>query len=247
MDAFNVATEDDYELTVFEMSASDKCDNIKNPILLMHGHESCSDFAVLMGAHDGLAYNLVDDCRTVYLGNARSNIYSQRHKTFSKNSFEFWNFSYYEIGYFDLAAIFTKILQRHDNASHVDFIGHSQACAEVLVLLTERTEFQNKIGSLVLLAPSVYMQHTQNRIVQTMAEITSFLSEVNILGNWLQTNIFSQAILRFLCGNSYCTYFMENFMGGTSLVNKVSLLIIIRYVYLKINSLLLSHISLKYL
>ena len=224
-----------------------KCCETKAAVLIMHGHTMTSDGWVLQGKQSSLAYDLVEQGHPVYLGNARSNIYSQRHKTFSKNSFEFWNFSYYEIGYFDLAAIFTKILQRHDNASHVDFIGHSQACAEVLVLLTERTEFQNKIGSLVLLAPSVYMQHTQNRIVQTMAEITSFLSEVNILGNWLQTNIFSQAILRFLCGNSYCTYFMENFMGGTSLVNKVSLLIIIRYVYLKINSLLLSHISLKYL
>ena len=207
---------------MFKIPASTNCHTIKNPVLLMHGHLSCSDFAVLMGPQNGLAYNLVDECHPVYLGNARSNIYAQKHKTLSKNIIDFWNFSYYEIGYYDVAAMVQEILNNSNGTVEtVDYVGHSQASAEILVLLAERPEFRNKIGSVVLLAPSVYMHHTENRMVQGIAQWSTLLPQDQLVGNWLQGNFLTQLIMEFLCGNGACSMLSETFLAGGNSVNKV--------------------------
>lgn len=89
-------TEDGYKLTIHRIphgkNNSDEKD--KRVILLQHGLLCSSADWVLMGPEKGLGYLLADRGYDVWLGNARGNTYSRKHKSWDpdKEQAKFWNF-----------------------------------------------------------------------------------------------------------------------------------------------------------
>lgn len=59
------------------------------------------------------------------MGNSRGNDYSLKHKSLSVNSTQFWDFSWHEIGYYDLPAMIDEVL-RKSKASRGFYVGHSR-------------------------------------------------------------------------------------------------------------------------
>lgn len=50
-------------------------------------------------------YILAEAGYDVWMGNARGNTYSKRHKTMKPTSSSFWKFSWHEIGFYDVPAM----------------------------------------------------------------------------------------------------------------------------------------------
>ncbi|XP_043260210.1 lipase 3-like isoform X2 [Colletes gigas] len=63
------------------------------PILIHHGLLSSSADWVLLGPKKALAYVLCNNNYDVWLGNARGNAYSRKHKHYTTRDKEFWDFS----------------------------------------------------------------------------------------------------------------------------------------------------------
>ena len=91
----------------------------------------------------------------VWLNNCRGNVYSRKHRFLKTNDPRFWDFSFHEIGYYDIAAVIDFILRR-TGCKSLNYIGHSMGSTALYVLLSSRPEYNQKIRLGITLAPVVY-------------------------------------------------------------------------------------------
>ncbi|XP_017151160.1 lipase 3 [Drosophila miranda] len=209
-----VETPDGYVLNLFRIPHSPKLNNgqLQRPaVLIMHGLFSCSDCFLLNGPDDALAYNLADAGYDVWLGNARGNLYSRNNTRLNVRHPYFWKFSWHEIGAIDLPAMIDYILElTQERALH--YVGHSQGCTSFFVMGSFRPEYNAKIKTAHMLAPSVFMGNTTEGLIVATAPVLgepglgSALLENQVL---LPYNDFLQRFLDTTCSNqpltlSYC-------------------------------------------
>lgn len=111
--------------------------------------------------------------------NARGNDYSTGHIKYHRNGTnrerkKYWNFSWHEIGKFDLAAAIDYVLQ-NTNHLQVHYIGHSQGTTTFFVLTSERPEYNDRVLLMVALAPPVFMTHIENSFMLLLCQNLNFL------------------------------------------------------------------------
>lgn len=99
--------------------------------------------------------------------NARGNIFSQRHTKLNTSDSNYWNFSWHEIGLYDLPATIDYILD-HTNQTKLAFVGVSQGCTAVLVMLSELPAYNDKISIAHLMAPAVIFKYLKAPIPRSM-------------------------------------------------------------------------------
>lgn len=117
-----------------------------------------------------LGYILYDQGYDVFLVNARGNYYSTGHLKYNRNGTQrerkrYWDFSWHEIGKFDLAASIDYVL-KNTSHSQVHYVGHSQGTTAFFVLTSERPEYNDKILLMVAMAPPVFMAHLHNELLE---------------------------------------------------------------------------------
>lgn len=96
----------------------------------------------------------------MWLGNARGTTFSRAHKRYDPDtSSEYWNYSFHEIGKYDLPAMINFALDTL-NQTTLHYIGHSQGCTSFFVMLSLRPEYNQKIKSMHALAPAVLLEHS---------------------------------------------------------------------------------------
>lgn len=136
----------------------------------MHGIFSLSDCWVLTGPGRALAFILADLGYDVWLGNTRGNMYSKYHIKYKHGSKKFWNFSWHEIGIFDLPAMIDYILYKTGEKS-LYYIGHSQGTTTFFVMSSTRPEYNRKIRLFIALAPVAYMRNAEGPIPKMLAPV----------------------------------------------------------------------------
>lgn len=151
-----VETEDGYVLKVHRVlpNVSDP-GPLREPVFLMHGILATAADFLITGPNTALAYFLADNGYDVWLGNARGSRHSMKHKTLSPDSGDFWNFSWHEIGFYDLPAMIDYMLNE-TKTSKAFYAGHSQGTTSLFVLLSTRPEYNEKIIQAHLMAPSAF-------------------------------------------------------------------------------------------
>lgn len=146
------------------------------PILVNHGLLSSSADWVLLGPQKALAYVLCDCGFDVWLANVRGNTYSQCHKQYTTRDREFWDFSWHEIGYYDLPAMIDYILDKtHQTSLH--YIGYSQGTTTFYVMCSERPEYNDKIKGMVSMAPVAFLTNQRSPLIK-------FIVRFYILMEW---------------------------------------------------------------
>jgi lysosomal acid lipase/cholesteryl ester hydrolase len=150
-----VLTEDGYFLRVHRLSAKSKSVVKRQPVFLMHGILATAADFLITGPDKALGFLLADHGYDVWLGNARGSRFSTKHQNFSKLSNEFWTFSWHEIGFYDLPAMIDYMLEV-SGSPNAFFAGHSQGTTALLVTLSTRPEYNQKIIQAHLMAPSAY-------------------------------------------------------------------------------------------
>ena len=93
----------------------------------------------------------------VWLGNSRGTLYSQGHKHLNtsdtQQSKAYWNFSWAEIGQYDLPTTISFIKEK-TGAGKVAYVGYSQGTIQMFYGMTTQPEyFQDNISVFVALAP----------------------------------------------------------------------------------------------
>ncbi|XP_072399740.1 lipase 3-like isoform X2 [Diabrotica undecimpunctata] len=170
LETHQTETEDNYILTIFRIPhGRNHSISNKSPVLLNHGMLGSAANYIWLGPQRSLAFILADKGYDVWLMNSRGTSYSRKHKSLSPNQREFWNFSFHEIGVYDLPAAIDYILNT-TNQSSLYYVGHSQGCTSVFVMGSERPEYNNKIKMAIALAPgAIYKNFNQPLILSLLS------------------------------------------------------------------------------
>ncbi|XP_053594558.1 uncharacterized protein LOC103571606 [Microplitis demolitor] len=180
VEAHRVVTEDGYILEMhripygrFENRRVLKSSRFnRSPVLLQHGLAGSSADWVLTGPGKSLAYMLADEGYDVWLGNNRGNIYSRHHRSLLSTNRTFWDFSFHELGIYDLPAMIDYILELTSRYNLL-YVGHSQGTTQFWVMTSSRPEYNDKVSLAVGLAPAAYTSHMRGPVT-TLAKLTYF-------------------------------------------------------------------------
>lgn len=118
---------------------------VSSPAFLARGPQSAGFFFADMG------YD-------VWMTNARGNMHSRNHTSLNPDETEFWDFSWHEIGLYDLPATIDYILRR-TNQTKLDYIGHSQGVTVAIAMLCLLPQYNRKNNTLHAMAPPIIMKH----------------------------------------------------------------------------------------
>uniref|UniRef100_T1GDZ5 Partial AB-hydrolase lipase domain-containing protein n=1 Tax=Megaselia scalaris TaxID=36166 RepID=T1GDZ5_MEGSC len=103
----SVQTEDGYILSIHRIPKANG-----SVVFLQHGLLSSSGDWLIIGPQKALAFVLSNQGYDVWMGNARGNTYSRKHKTLSPESSNFWNFDWHEIALYDIPAMINYVLNK---------------------------------------------------------------------------------------------------------------------------------------
>ncbi|XP_063389046.1 gastric triacylglycerol lipase-like [Cydia fagiglandana] len=146
---YEVTTEDGYLLKLFHIPGK------RSSVLLTHGLAADADPYVIRG-HGSLGIALADKEYDVWLLNNRGTKFSRRHTELNPDKDKkFWDFSFHEMGYYDLAATIDFVLDQ-TGEEKILAIGHSQGASQFFALTSLRPEYNEKVKLFLALAPGAY-------------------------------------------------------------------------------------------
>nr|XP_004924270.3 lipase 3 [Bombyx mori] len=191
-----VTTEDQYCLTLFRIP------NKGPAVFLMHGLLGSSDDFVVAGPEGGLAFLLTREGYDVWMGNARGNKHSKQHLILNPSDAIFWDFSWHEIGYYDLPAMIDYVLASK-NTSSLKYIGYSQGTTTFFVMTSERPEYNEKISAMIALSPVAFMTKVRSPIVRLFTPGTPliyYITKIFGIREFLPDNNLIRSLKFLLCG-----------------------------------------------
>ncbi|XP_005180854.1 lipase 3-like [Musca domestica] len=177
------------------------------PVLLTHGLLDSSATWVMMGPNKGLAYLLYEKGYDVWMTNVRGNTYSRNHTKYTTNHAAFWDFTFHEMGKYDLPATINYIL---DLTSEVQlhYIGHSQGTMTYFIMCSERPDMCDKVLLMQALAPVAYIKHAKSPVVEFMAffqEPLALLLKLIGAHEFLPSNEFISLFTQIVCDENSFT------------------------------------------
>jgi len=122
------------------------------PVLLQHGVFSSSASWLINPTNSALAFRLADLGYDVWMGNTRGNTYSRRHLLLQPDDSHFWQFSWDELGMYDVPAFIDYILAC-SKWGKLTYIGHSLGTAEFFIAMIQHPRLNDKIHKMMALAP----------------------------------------------------------------------------------------------
>ncbi|XP_037960134.1 lipase 1-like [Teleopsis dalmanni] len=202
VEVHHVVTDDGYILELHRIVREGA-----TPVLLTHGLLDSSATWVMMGPNKGLAYMLYDSNYDVWMTNVRGNSYSRNHTKYSTDHAKFWDFSFHEMGKYDLPASIDHILRTTD-FERIHYIGHSQGTTIFWVMCSERPEYSEKILLMQGLAPVAFVKHSKSPVVNFLAffqEPLSLLLRLIGAHEFLPSNDFLTMFSQIICDDDTIT------------------------------------------
>lgn len=192
-----LTTDDGYILRMFRVPGKGP------PVLLMHGIFLSSDDFFIAGPQSALAYQLSNEGYDVWIGNFRGNKYSRNNTHISPDleSARFFNFSWNEMGRYDLPIMIDYVLET-TNQTKLSYVGFSQGNTAFFVMCSTRPEYNRKISIMISLSPIVFIPNAKSPIVRFMAfnRISELLTAIGIY-EFLPFNLLVRAAFALLCAN----------------------------------------------
>lgn len=184
----HIITEDGFILEYHRVpyGFKNKASNEKRPpLILMHGlsFTSVQDFA--QGPKKGLGYLLADNGFDVWAANHRGNHFSRNHTHLDwiKNQTKYFDFSFHEIGYYDVPAAMDYIT----NVTGIEkmfYVGNSLGGSIFLTFGPSRPNYLKRIKLAVLVSPAGYMknQHMVQKFIKYYKDpLIYFLKQQNLV------------------------------------------------------------------
>jgi predicted alpha/beta hydrolase len=111
----------------------------------------------MLNEGQSVAFKLAKEGYDVWMGNNRGNVYSRGHERLNpkgdnSEQKEYFDFSFYEMGKYDLPAMIGKALEV-SGAHQVSYMGHSQGTTQMFSALSEDELLQAHINIVIALAP----------------------------------------------------------------------------------------------
>jgi pimeloyl-ACP methyl ester carboxylesterase len=165
----------------------------KQSVFLQHGLVDSSSTWVMNPPHQSLAFILADAGFDVWLGNSRGNKYSNKHRKYTTNDPEFWDFSFDEMAHFDLPACIHYVKNKTKGAD-LTYIGHSQGTMIGFIEFGRNPAIGELVKNFIALAPVATVGHIKGAfhyLSYFQAEVEWFFKIFGIkqfnMPSWLQT------------------------------------------------------------
>lgn len=209
--------------------------NLNKPVLLVHALVSSGGQWVVNG-NKSLAFMLSNNGYDVWILHARGTSYSLKHRSLSSNHPRYWDFSWHEIGLYDVPCAINYILNK-SGAEKLHFVGHSQGPTVFFVLLSMLPIYNDKVASAYLLQPAALVHNSYPLFKHLVQNLVELAIERNFFKIQLQ-NTLSTHLTRSLCSEKplsmICTEMGLIFLGGDTgqITNKHrAIQLLLKYVY----------------
>ncbi|KAL3669030.1 hypothetical protein V7S43_006315 [Phytophthora oleae] len=221
----NVTTADGYILTVHrlpksynESQSGQEATADKPAILVQHGLLDSSFSWVCNFRNQSLAFVLADAGYDVWLGNNRGNTYSTGHVKYTTEDDAFWDFSWEDMGRFDLPAMLNYVRETSGQDT-VALVGHSEGTTQALVAFSEDQALAQTVSYFAALAPVAWLGNTKAKALQFLAK--AYLDKIfEVFG---QVEFLSQnEVLQEVIEAAACTLNPELCETALALVSGVS-------------------------
>ncbi|XP_046651809.1 lipase member K-like [Daphnia pulicaria] len=181
-----VITEDGYILELHRIPYGkgqvSKRDVEKQVVFIQHGFLNTDNVWIITPNNQGLAYILADTgVYDVWLGNARGNTYSRKHVYLDPSEEDYWNFSFDEMGKYDIPAVINYVLAK-TGRNTMSYIGHSMGCAMFFIGMSLRPELNAKIDVMIGLAPASSVAESQTGLRFQAPFVNLLVNLFRILG-----------------------------------------------------------------
>lgn len=179
VEVHTVTTEDGYILEMHRMTNSPRLNssNPKYPVVLcIHGTAETSGTFVLTGPNKAFAYYMVDNGFDIWMLNLRGNRYSNKHRTLSIDSPEYWDYSFHEMGYYDVPATIDYILNV-TGVEKLSALGFSLGTNVLLILGSTRPEYNQKLHQIHLWGTPMFSIHPKKELLEFSK---NYLSKVDV-------------------------------------------------------------------
>nr|XP_056705247.1 lipase member M-like [Euleptes europaea] len=131
-----------------------------NPaVLLVSGLITDSKCWIMNTPNNSVGFALADAGYDVWMINCRGTTWSRRHQNLTTEQEEFWDFSFHEMGIYDIPAAI-KFILRKTKQEALYYIGHSQGGTLGMITFSVLPELAPKVKLVMLFAPSYTMVGT---------------------------------------------------------------------------------------
>ncbi|NWU59545.1 LIPM Lipase, partial [Dromas ardeola] len=163
---YEVTTQDGYILGVFRIPAGRNSQNTgkKPAVLLHHGTLGDSTHWISNLPNNSLGFILADAGYDVWMGNSRGDTWSLKHKTLNPKQKEFWQFSFDEMGKYDIPAELYFIMNK-TGQKDVYYIGHSEGSATGFIAFSTYPELAQRVKVFFAVAPVTTITHATSPLV----------------------------------------------------------------------------------
>ncbi|KAG0725197.1 Gastric triacylglycerol lipase [Chionoecetes opilio] len=218
-----VQTEDGYLLTLHRIphgraggTGQDQNQVVtRDPVLMQHGLLSSSSCWIMGAPEKAPAYMMADAGYDVWLGNARGNTYARNHTTLNPDGKDgkFWDFSWDEMGRFDVPAMIDYILAQTGHTS-LYYVGHSMGTTMFFTAMAVRPEYNSKVKAMFGLGPVATVKNIRSPIrylaplASEMEELLFLLGRYEFLPHskeftaWVEKACAAQKYVELMCMNS---------------------------------------------
>ena len=145
----------------------------RKPVMFQHCLTCSADDFIINKTKNSIAKNLIDMGYDVWFGNNRGNKYSVRHETRDVNSEEYWDFSFDEMGMYDVPAMIQKIIDT-TGFEKITYFGHSQGTSQMFVALSDdktHAKINSQVDTFFALAPIIYIPNQESTTVTAIAKL----------------------------------------------------------------------------
>jgi pimeloyl-ACP methyl ester carboxylesterase len=210
VESHDIMTQDGYILKVFriphgkmdsvaKINANDE--KIPRPVaFLQHGVLDSSDAFISHHEDKALAFKLANQGYDVWLGNTRGNKYSRNHNLLHADyEEEFWDFSFHEMGLYDLPASFDYIKNK-TGVEKINYVGHSQGTTQMFAAISLKPEyFKKTINTFMALGPATSLSNLGSDPVKFMLNnnLPNFFT--GILHEFIPVPQYTGKIASYLC------------------------------------------------
>lgn len=122
---------------------------------------------------DSMAFELANQGYDVWMGNSRGSTYSLNHTHYDwRHDWRYWDFSFHEMGLYDLPAQLDYVLQLRRRKS-LAYIGHSQGNLAMFILQSQRPEWADKVKPFIAMAPIAFVPNVYFGAVRLLLKALS--------------------------------------------------------------------------